>query len=95
MMYSIFYHFGNKASCYYFQDTYFMGVFDESVNFEKMCHEEINKYDNSDEYHCKKDSTSIRYYKDNNDDDYWHFIKVPVELNKIVNDGDCYDVNGL
>ena len=95
MMYSVIYHVGNINSRNYQQDTYFMGVFDESVNFEKMCYEEINKYDDSNEYRCRKDSTSVNYYKDDDDDEYWYFIKIPVELNKIANDGDCYDVNDL
>ena len=92
MMYSIFYHFGSHSNS---RDTYFMGIFDESIDFEKMCYKEVNKYDNSNEYRCRKDSTSINYYKDDNEDEYWYFMKIPVELNKVANEGDCYDVNDL
>ena len=93
MMYSIFYHL--KSSSNFPQDTYFMGVFDDSIDFEKMCYKEVNKYDNPNDYRCRKDSTSVYYYKDDNDDEFWYFQKVPVELNKVANDGDCYDVNDL
>lgn len=91
MMYSVFYYLNDNCP----RDTYFMGVFDESVDFEKMCYEEVNRYDNPNDYCCRKDSTSVYYYKEDNEEEYFYFMKIPVELNKIANDGDCYDVNDL